>query len=119
MLSFFETEVPGICPSNDSCKLSVYSHGNYPDPPNRPKGNYESCWNVKCGKDTWLYVKSELAYKLTYDCSIHPLGTSSPTSVLSKPRIQNRSEYKFSKLSMQFFQLRTKNSYFLPVSAKK
>ena len=74
-------------------------------------------WHVNCC-DKMMYAKSELAYDLSYNCFGPCRETSSPTSVLSKPQIQNRSEYKFSKLSMQFFQLETEIHISLPLVPK-
>jgi len=63
----------------------------YPDPPLIPNGNQENRWNVNCdGETEVLYAKSDgLAFNLTYDCFPDDV-TSTPTSLLSKPRIQSR-----------------------------
>ena len=82
---------------SDEPSVTVNSTG-YPDPPLIPNGNQENRWSVNCNKSEpeELYAKSEgIPFNLTYDCFA---AISCPTSVLSKPRIQNRSEYKFSKL---------------------
>ena len=95
---FFQTE------QADGPSGTVKSNG-YPIPPSNFR-NQDSRWFVNCC-DTMLYAKSELAFNLMYDCFGPCRETSSFTSLLSKPRIQNLSECKFSKLSMQFFQLET------------
>ena len=87
MLSFFQTEHVDPNPGGESG--SVNSTG-YADPPSNFRKQVKQ-WNVNCSEGPkLLYAKSEMAFNLTYDC----FENFTPRSVLSKPRIQNRSAYE-------------------------
>ena len=58
-------------PTTPTCQKADGPSGTIKSPgfPNLPDGMDESCWKVKCdGGKKMLYVKSEVAYELDYNC---------------------------------------------------
>jgi len=73
------TTTPSPTPA-PKCKKANGPSGTVESPgfPDLPNGMDESCWKVKCdGGNKMLYVKSEVAYELAYNCEDGESGESS------------------------------------------